>query len=156
MSRGYSSDLESSDTLFDSSDINRRHHKLGWQTEYSHGRRPIATRIPWWLHSFAAWLNILAATLFLGVFLSSKYSLVLADDLDKICFDRSAMHSPLVSNVDLSYHETTFSDLSLSADNNIYCNDPSPEVDAAWEELGISCKWYFSAPLVVNLSVTDT
>lgn len=140
MSRGYSSDLESTDTLLDSGDSSQRNHKLSWAAEYSRGRRPVATRIPWWLHAFAAWLNILAATLFLGVFLSSKYSLVLADDLGKICFDRSAMHSPVVGNADLSYHEKTFSDLSLLHDNNIYRQDPSPEVDAAWEDLGVSCK----------------
>lgn len=155
MSRGYSSDLESSDTLLDAAGRSYQRQKLGWLEEYAHSERPIATRMPWWLHAFAAWLNILAATLFLGVFLSSKYSLVLADDLDKICFDRSAMHSPMVGNVDLSYHEKTFSDLSLLHDNNIYRQDPSPEVDAAWEDLGVSCKCCFPVALAVNLACAN-
>jgi hypothetical protein len=47
--------------------------------------------------------------------------------------------APLLDNMDVSYHVEKFDGRFVN--ENIYRQVGSPEVDAAWEALGVGCKW---------------
>ncbi|KAN0089609.1 protein of unknown function (DUF3328) domain containing protein [Hyaloscypha variabilis] len=55
--------------------------------------------------------------------------------LDTLCIARTAIPSPLNSDVKVSYHEQLFN--STLFGTSIYRQEPSPEVDQAWVDIGV-------------------
>lgn len=94
--------------------------------------------IPHWLQIAMLWLNLSALFIVLLGFWLGGYSIVSPKAIDGICFEKTSIFSSAAKSVDLSYHEKTFSELTLQKDN-IYRQDASPEVDAAWADLGVHC-----------------
>ncbi|GCB21438.1 naringenin,2-oxoglutarate 3-dioxygenase [Aspergillus awamori] len=81
------------------------------------------------------WLNIIfvvviaVVSCLVGIFIGHNQG-----DSDKACTRRITQHSPVVSHVGLNYHKQQFNGSLLK--ENIFRQDASPEVDAAWESLG--------------------
>ncbi|GLB11104.1 hypothetical protein AtubIFM57258_007523 [Aspergillus tubingensis] len=81
------------------------------------------------------WLNIIFVVVIaivsclVGIFVGHNQG-----DSDKACTRRITQHSPVISNVGLNYHKQQFNGSLLK--ENIFRQDASPEVDAAWESLG--------------------
>lgn len=53
------------------------------------------------------------------------------------CFDQTSMPSPLTRDLDITYHIQQFNGSLMK--ENVYRQPGSPEVDAAWEALGVNC-----------------
>ncbi|OJK01993.1 hypothetical protein ASPACDRAFT_114478 [Aspergillus aculeatus ATCC 16872] len=81
------------------------------------------------------WLRVLfvvavaVLSCLVGVFLGHNQR-----DLDKSCTRRTTQYSPVIGQVGLRYHQQPFNGSLLK--QNIFRQDASPEVDAAWESLG--------------------
>jgi ethanolamine ammonia-lyase large subunit len=45
---------------------------------------------------------------------------------------------PIIDDVHIDFHTVQFN--GTFTHENIYRQDPAPEVDAAWEDIGISCE----------------
>ncbi|KAL2784373.1 hypothetical protein BJX66DRAFT_88740 [Aspergillus keveii] len=56
-------------------------------------------------------------------------------DLDEVCSRYVSHYSPVLSNVPIKYHTQRFNGSLLK--ENIFRQDAGPEVDAAWEALGV-------------------
>ncbi|KAH8432921.1 oxidase ustYa family protein [Aspergillus melleus] len=56
------------------------------------------------------------------------------NDIDGLCSHHVSQYSPLFNDVDIKYHVEEFNGEFIN--QNIYRQDASPEVDAAWEALG--------------------
>lgn len=135
-------DIEDSDTLLPKDITQRQRQKQNfratwpwvkdWKLCGGHTKQKLIT-VPWQLQWLAAWLNFIAGIVLVVVLILQSY------DLDKACLASANMYSPAFDEVDLSYREQVFSDLSLLA-TNIYREDPNPQVDAAWNDLGIGCE----------------
>lgn len=54
------------------------------------------------------------------------------------CFQKTSAPSPLTRDLDVSYHTQLFNGSFLQ--ETIYRQEASPEVDAAWEALGVNCE----------------
>ncbi|KAL2819571.1 hypothetical protein BDW59DRAFT_181645 [Aspergillus cavernicola] len=59
-----------------------------------------------------------------------------SQDLDQICSRHVSHYSPVLSNVPIMYHQQRFNGSLLK--ENIFRQDAGPEVDAAWEALGVN------------------
>lgn len=46
----------------------------------------------------------------------------------------------MINDIDISYRWTTFNGSFMR--ENVYRQDAGPEVDAAWEALGVDCEYY--------------
>lgn len=57
------------------------------------------------------------------------------------CLSQTSSASPITRDLDITYHVETFNGSFMN--ENIYRQKGSPEVDAAWEALGINCKFKF-------------
>ena len=73
------------------------------------------------------------------------YALGMSSDIvcfsyEQICCDCKANYSeaPVLKEVDTSLHKVTFNGSLLKT--NIFRQDAGPEVDAAWDSLGVGCK----------------
>ncbi|RAL04533.1 oxidase ustYa family protein [Aspergillus ibericus CBS 121593] len=81
------------------------------------------------------WLNIIfvfilaVLSCLVGVFIGQNRG-----DSDEACTRRVTQHSPVISNVGLNYHSERFNGSLLK--ENIFRQDASPEVDAAWASIG--------------------
>ncbi|KAE9983569.1 hypothetical protein EG327_005449 [Venturia inaequalis] len=62
------------------------------------------------------------------------------------CLQQSSQPSPVLRDLEITYHEQRFNGSLLK--ETIYRQDASPEVDAAWEELGANYR-YFILPETV-------
>ena len=58
---------------------------------------------------------------------------------DRSCFVQTSKPSPLLSDLEISWHEVQFNGSLLK--ENEYRRRAGPEVDAAWEALGINCQF---------------
>ncbi|PMD46911.1 hypothetical protein L207DRAFT_551790 [Hyaloscypha variabilis F] len=67
----------------------------------------------------------------LGVFIGPY----LPGRLDTLCLAKTSIPSPLTPDVKISYHEQMFN--STLFGNSIYRQEPSPEVDQAWTDIGV-------------------
>ncbi|PYI08296.1 hypothetical protein BO78DRAFT_405789 [Aspergillus sclerotiicarbonarius CBS 121057] len=97
---------------------------------------------PHWSHSKNSaragrgqWLNIIfvfilaVLSCLVGVFIGQNQG-----DLNETCTRRVTQHSPVISGVGLNYHSERFNGSLLK--ENIFRQDASPEVDAAWASIG--------------------
>lgn len=57
-------------------------------------------------------------------------------NLDKVCTRQLTQYSPVIPEVGIEYHQEQFNGSFLN--ENIYRQEASPEVDAAWEALGVN------------------
>ncbi|KFA69718.1 hypothetical protein S40285_08716 [Stachybotrys chlorohalonatus IBT 40285] len=57
--------------------------------------------------------------------------------LDRACSAHTVQWSPLLRDVDVTYRPIKFNGSFLHDEGNVFRADPSPEVDAAWEALGL-------------------
>ncbi|TKA50314.1 hypothetical protein B0A49_11075 [Cryomyces minteri] len=57
---------------------------------------------------------------------------------DIFCTKRTAKHSPVLKDVDISYETVTFNGSLLK--ENVFRQDAGPEVDAAWTSLGVDSR----------------
>lgn len=58
--------------------------------------------------------------------------------LDRICFKHTSKTSPIQNVIEVSWHEVEFNGSLLK--ENVYRQDAGPEVDSAWEKLGVNCE----------------
>lgn len=65
-----------------------------------------------------------------------------SSNLDLVCFKHTSKSSPLQDDIEVSWHEVVFNGSLLK--ENVYRQDAGPEVDSAWEELGINCEFLFT------------
>lgn len=63
------------------------------------------------------------------------------------CLEESSSPSPITRDLEITYHTQQFNGTFLN--ENIYRQAGSPEVDAAWEALGVNCKLLFNALLFI-------
>lgn len=94
-----------------------------------------------------AMMGFLACMLGLGLGLSVGITVIVVMGLQSMgfhgvpstndCLRQSSSASPLLPDLDISYHVQQFNGSFMQ--ENIYRQDASPEVDAAWEALGINC-----------------
>ena len=90
-------------------------------------RKPIqAYLIPLALH-----FTIALSALLLGIYLGRNQLLTDHEILLRVSPD-----SPLIDDIDISFKASRFNS-TFVRDGNIYQQDPSPEVDAAWDALGV-------------------
>lgn len=61
-------------------------------------------------------------------------------NLDEVCTRQLTQYSPVIPEVGIEYHQEQFNGSFLK--ENIYRQEASPEVDAAWEALGVNCTFY--------------
>lgn len=54
------------------------------------------------------------------------------------CFQQTSMPSPITRDLEITYHTQHFNGSFMH--ENVYRKSASPEVDAAWEALGINCE----------------
>ncbi|EAW08969.1 oxidase ustYa family protein [Aspergillus clavatus NRRL 1] len=98
--------------------------------QWTHDEQPRERRLSFWMN-----IVLLVATAVIscvvGVFIGHQ-----VPDLNKICSFHTSHYSPVVSNVDITYQPERFNGSLLK--ENIYRQDASPEVDAAWEALGVN------------------
>jgi hypothetical protein len=59
-------------------------------------------------------------------------------DTAQSCLRRVSQPSPVTHDLDIQYHVQHFNGSLLK--ENVYRQPASPEVDAAWEALGVNCK----------------
>ncbi|PYH91646.1 hypothetical protein BO71DRAFT_401222 [Aspergillus ellipticus CBS 707.79] len=81
------------------------------------------------------WLNL--AIIFITALLSGVIGVFIGHhqrDLSESCTQRVTNHSPVITQVGLEYHSQQFNGSLLK--ENIFRQDASPEVDAAWESIG--------------------
>lgn len=58
-------------------------------------------------------------------------------------FEKLGLHlllilAPIEEDMNIKYHDVEFNNTLLRS--NIYREDPSPEVDQAWQDLGVRCE----------------
>ncbi|KAF9883352.1 hypothetical protein FE257_003568 [Aspergillus nanangensis] len=94
-----------------------------------------------WLHqskprqTFPSWAKALLFLATAAISLLAGLAIgVHKQDLDGACIDRVAKHSPLLSDVQIKYHDQQYNGSFLH--ETIYRQDASPEVDEAWNALG--------------------
>lgn len=62
------------------------------------------------------------------------------------CLQKTSQPSPVLRDLEITYHEQQFNGSFFK--ETIYRQDGSPEVDAAWADLGADCKRYRNFPRV--------
>ena len=70
----------------------------------------------------------------LGIWIGSSFGAI----ADRICPEHVQKYSPILSEVDTSIHVVRFNGSLMK--ENVFRQVASPEVDAAWESLGVNCK----------------
>jgi hypothetical protein len=60
-------------------------------------------------------------------------------NLDQLCAARTSYYSPVLKDVTVKYSTTTYNGSFFH--ETIYRQDPSPEVDQAWKDLGVDCMY---------------
>ncbi|RHZ56930.1 hypothetical protein CDV55_101223 [Aspergillus turcosus] len=87
--------------------------------------------------SHGSWLKVFlyiataVVSCLVGLFIGHQ-----VQDLDGICTRHVSHYSPVTANVDITFQPQRFNGSLLK--ENIYRQDASPEVDAAWEALGVN------------------
>lgn len=122
--------LQESELSFDYHDDKEEDAKHpAWNANSSSGNRKNR------LHLLSAFLVGLTAGLLLSTafFLTSPRKPTTA-----ACLQKTSQPSPIPRDLEITYHEQQFNGSFLK--ETIYRQDASPEVDAAWEELGADCK----------------
>lgn len=66
------------------------------------------------------------------------------------CLQKSTAPSPLTRDLEITYHTQQFNGSFM--EENVYRRKASPEVDEAWEALGVNCKCHGAAILYMELS----
>ncbi|KAL3472263.1 hypothetical protein BJX99DRAFT_9003 [Aspergillus californicus] len=117
-----STDTEDSGLLLDDS-----YSTPSWTAKASNRRRGYGG---WWLFGLFCLTTVFSCLV--GLFIGYQ-----SQDLDAIC-SRHVSHfsSPVFSNVPIKYHRQRFNGSFLN--ENIFRQGASPEVDAAWESLGVN------------------
>jgi hypothetical protein len=92
------------------------------------------------------------AVLFFGANLALIAFIALPDLLDttRSCLRKVSQPSPLTHDLDIEYHVQQFNGSLLK--ENIYRQAASPEVDAAWEALGVNCKCLLHSRAIRRIS----
>ncbi|EPE27422.1 hypothetical protein GLAREA_04213 [Glarea lozoyensis ATCC 20868] len=78
---------------------------------------------------------LLGVAFFLSAILGALSGILLTQDPDKYCFQRTSRFSPVTQDTQISYHLTRFNGSFMH--ENIYRKPASPEVDEAWQALGV-------------------
>ncbi|KAJ0348167.1 hypothetical protein KNSL1_005750 [Colletotrichum chrysophilum] len=91
-----------------------------------------------WMYATAA--AILIVTNFISARIGAHFASGKAN-LDGACAEHTTQWSPLLKDVDVKYEWKEFNGSFLQED--VYRKEGSPEVDAAWEALGVDCKSLF-------------
>ncbi|RDW72708.1 oxidase ustYa family protein [Aspergillus mulundensis] len=118
----------------DTDEGNHDHERLLDEGEATHSWTPSKKRLKQRDNHRRAWtvsLCVFASTLFCMVGISVGYWV---HDLDETCSRHTTHYSPVLSNVPIKYQRQRFNGSLLK--QNIYRQDASPEVDAAWEAIG--------------------
>lgn len=89
-----------------------------------------------WLY-YAAAAALLVATTFVSAHVGARLASGTAD-LDGACAKHTTQWSPLLREVQVRYNWQHFNGTFLEED--VYRREGSPEVDAAWEALGVDCE----------------
>ncbi|KAM0271926.1 hypothetical protein ACHAQH_008906 [Verticillium albo-atrum] len=90
-----------------------------------------------WIRTITTWLTALAVLIFTSL-VSMRVGAHLAtrpSRLDALCAAHTTQWSPVLRDVDVKYSTTHFNGSFLEVD--VYRQPGSPEVDAAWEALGV-------------------
>lgn len=66
----------------------------------------------------------------------------------KSCLKQSSSPSPVTRDLDITYHIEHFNGSFLN--ENVYRQPAGPEVDAAWEALGVNCELLFKLHFVAR------
>jgi len=69
-----------------------------------------------------------------GVWIGSSF----IANANRICPEHIQKYSPILSEVDTSFHIVRFNGSLMK--ENVFRQKAGPEVDAAWESLGVNCK----------------
>ncbi|KIN03061.1 hypothetical protein OIDMADRAFT_18524 [Oidiodendron maius Zn] len=72
-----------------------------------------------------------SAGFLLGIFIGPHWP----GRLDRLCLEKTTIPSPMVPDIKIAYHEQNFN--STLFGTSIYRQEPSPEVDQAWVDLGV-------------------
>ncbi|CAK1359242.1 hypothetical protein CB0940_05480 [Cercospora beticola] len=85
----------------------------------------------------ARWCStVLCLSLFSAIVGSLIGRRIQSSNSDRVCFKHTSKSSPLQDDIEVSWHEVVFNGSLLK--ENVYRQDAGPEVDSAWEELGIN------------------
>lgn len=99
---------------------------------WSHDEKPRTRSHGQWLKALLYIATVIVSCL-VGLFIGRQ-----VQDLDRACARHVSHYSPVTSDVDITFQPQRFNGSLLK--ENIYRQDASPEVDAAWEALGVNCK----------------
>jgi len=91
----------------------------------------VPRNILWKIVKSVLFLVAFASTLLLGAWLGSHHF----GDEDKHCISRVSQFSPLLGDIDISYSAVRFNGSLMR--ENIFRQSGSPEVDEAWQSLGV-------------------
>ncbi|EAW15448.1 oxidase ustYa family protein [Aspergillus fischeri NRRL 181] len=97
---------------------------------WSHDEKPRTRSHGNWLKALL-YVTIAVVSCLVGLFIGHQLQ-----DLDRVCTRHVSHYSPVTSNVDITFQPQRFNGSLLK--ENIYRQDASPEVDAAWEALGVN------------------
>jgi len=92
---------------------------------------PLRTRVPSWCAISALVITSSCLTGLLGMWAGTHWLL----NPDKFCIRHTSQYSPILEELDLGYEVIRFNGSLLKA--NIFRQPAGPEVDAAWESLGV-------------------
>ncbi|PKX96194.1 oxidase ustYa family protein [Aspergillus novofumigatus IBT 16806] len=97
---------------------------------WSHDEKPRARSHGNWLQTLL-YVTTAVVSCLVGLFIGRQ-----VQDLDRVCTRHVSHYSPVTSNVNVAFQPQRFNGSLLK--ENIYRQDASPEVDAAWEALGVN------------------
>ncbi|KAH8821828.1 hypothetical protein F5884DRAFT_769163 [Xylogone sp. PMI_703] len=86
-------------------------------------------------------LTICITSVLVGFWLGGKYN---RQNQDKYCIRHVSEYSPVLKDVDISFHTVRFNGSLFK--ENIFRQDASPEVDKAWESLGVDYRAAIISP----------
>ncbi|KAM9877259.1 hypothetical protein VD0002_g4986 [Verticillium dahliae] len=108
-----------------------------------------------WTKRITQWMTALAVLIFTSL-VSMRVGAHLAtrpSRLDASCAAHTTQWSPVLRDIDVTYSTKYFNGSFL--EENIYRQKGSPEVDAAWEALGVDCRFTRPLPLQTLLTWQD-
>lgn len=91
------------------------------------------------------WLIFLASLVGLTIGIAAGVAILLVWSWQPgtdLCFKQTSMPSPVERDVPIEYHTQQFNGSLMM--ENVYRRPGSPEVDAAWEALGVNCEMHLA------------
>jgi hypothetical protein len=103
-----------------------------FSTEQAPTSAEVKSRSQW------TWISFLIISNFITAVLVAYATWKQQPDLDNICAAYTSTYSPILKDIDFKYTTETYNGSFFH--ETIYRQDPSPEVDGAWKDLGVDCK----------------